>query len=284
MTRVALALGGGGARGLAHIVVLEELDALGIKPVALAGTSVGALIGACYAAGMSGKQIRRYVLDLAHDRGGVIRRLLAARASSFADLFAGGIGNMTLVDAERFCTQFLPEAVPKNFEALHIPLTVVASDLYARTEVAMSSGLLTPALAASIALPGLTRPVVRENRVLVDGGATNPLPFDHLRGKADVIVACDVSGAPTPDRTDLPTTIESLYATVIVMNSVITAAKLREGAPDVLVTPNVGIFRVLDFFQASAILRMSEPVRITLRTRLQDAPAEAQTSTRAAPS
>jgi NTE family protein len=284
MTSVALALGGGGARGLAHIVVLEELDALGVTPVALAGTSIGALIGACYAAGMSGKEIRRYVLDLAHDRGGVIRRLLTARASSFADLFAGGIGNMTLVDAERFCRQFLPEAVPASFEALRIPLTVVASDLYARAELAMTSGPLASALAASIALPGLTRPVVRDNRVLVDGGATNPLPFDHLRGKADVIIACDVSGAPTPDRTDLPTTIESLYATVIVMNSTITAAKLREAPPDVLITPNVGIFRVLDFFQASAILRAAEPVRTQLRARLRAALTGADNATRAAPS
>lgn len=268
MTRVALALGGGGARGLAHIVVLEALDELGIKPVAIAGTSIGALIGASYAAGMSGKQLRRMVIGLAHDRAGVIRRLVAARASTIADLFASGIGTMTLVDAEKLCEQFLPD-LPERVEDLAIPLTVIASDLYARREVAITDGPLNSALAASIALPGLTRPVVRNGRVLVDGGATNPLPFDHLRGKADITIASDVSGAPTPERTEPPSTIETLYATIVVMSSTITAAKLREQAPDIVLTPNVGIFRVLDFFQASAILRVAEPLKAELRTRLE---------------
>jgi predicted acylesterase/phospholipase RssA len=67
----ALALGGGGARGLAHIVVIEALDEMGARPAAIAGTSIGALIGAAYAAGMSGKEIRRYVIGLAHNRGEV---------------------------------------------------------------------------------------------------------------------------------------------------------------------------------------------------------------------
>ena len=69
MKTVALALGGGGARGLAHIVVLETLDELGIRPVAIAGTSIGALIGAPYAAGMSGAELRKHVMALARDRG-----------------------------------------------------------------------------------------------------------------------------------------------------------------------------------------------------------------------
>jgi NTE family protein len=175
---------------------------------------------------------------------------------------------MTLVDAEKVCEQFLPD-LPERFDQLKIPLTVIASDLYARCELAITEGQLNSALAASIALPGLTRPVVRDGRILVDGGATNPLPFDHVRGKADIIIACDVSGAPTPDRTEPPSTIESLYATVLVMSSTITAAKLRDQPPDIVLTPNVGIFRVLDFFQASAVLRAAEPLKAELRTRLE---------------
>ena len=79
----ALALGGGGARGLAHIAVLEALDDMGQKPVAIAGTSIGSLIGAAYASGMSGKEIRRFVITLAHDRTEVLRRLIATRAGTF---------------------------------------------------------------------------------------------------------------------------------------------------------------------------------------------------------
>ena len=89
MKTFALALGGGGARGLAHIAVIEALDEMGVKPAAIAGTSIGALIGAAYAAGMRGKDIRHHVIGFAHDRSETVRRLLAARAGTLADLFSG---------------------------------------------------------------------------------------------------------------------------------------------------------------------------------------------------
>ena len=121
MKTFALALGGGGARGLAHIAVLEALDEMGVRPVAIAGTSIGALIGAAYAAGMSGKEIRRHVIALAHDRAEVLRRLIAARAGTFANLFAIGFGSATLIDAEKFCAQFLPEAGAGGFRRARNP-------------------------------------------------------------------------------------------------------------------------------------------------------------------
>src|SRR5207237_1230973 len=89
----ALALGGGGARGLAHIAVIEALDELGVQPACIAGTSIGALIGAAYAAGLSGKDIRRHVIALAHDRAEAWRRLITARAGTIANLFAMGFGS-----------------------------------------------------------------------------------------------------------------------------------------------------------------------------------------------
>ena len=101
MKTFALALGGGGARGLAHIPVIEALDDLGLKPTAIAGTSIGALIGAAYAAGMRGKDIRRHVIALAHNRGEITRRLIAARAGTLADLFTGAFGQATQLDAEK---------------------------------------------------------------------------------------------------------------------------------------------------------------------------------------
>jgi NTE family protein len=264
----ALALGGGGARGLAHIAVLEALDEMGQKPVAIAGTSIGSLIGAAYAAGMSGKEIRRFVVTLAHDRTEVFRRLVATRASTFANLFNIGFGSATLVDAEKFCQQFLPDRVPDDFGALEIPLTIIATDLYRRRQTVFSSGSLKPALAASIALPTVMRPVVVDNRVLIDGGATNPLPFDQLRGRADVVVAVDISGEPTEERRDIPNPWECLLNTVLVMGNAITAEKVKHGAPDLMVRPKVGGFRTLDFLHASAILRASEPVKAELKEKL----------------
>jgi NTE family protein len=266
---LALALGGGGARGIAHIAVLEVLDDMGVTPTAVAGTSIGALIGAAYAAGMSGKDIRRHVIALAHNRSEVFRRLVLARAGTFVDLFTSGFGSGTQVDGEKFCEQFLPEAVPQEFGALRIPLVVVASDLHRRRQVAFHAGPLRPALAASIALPSVVRPVVIDERVLVDGGATNPLPFDELRGRADVTVAVDISGEPSEVRRDVPSFWECLFATVLVMGNAITEEKLKHGAPDLIVRPNVGLFRTLDFFQASAILRASEPAKPQIRQRLE---------------
>lgn len=264
----ALALGGGGARGLAHIAVIEALDEIGVRPVLIAGTSIGALIGAAYAAGMSGKEIRRYAVTLAHDRGEMFRRLLRARAGRLHHLFTRGFGTATLIDAEKLCAQFLPEQVPTHFEDLRIPLLVVASDLHRRRQVVFSSHVLHPALAASIALPTLMRPVVIDKQVLIDGGATNPLPFDQLRDRAGVVVAVDVSGEPTNERRDIPNPWECMFSTVLVMGNAITAEKLRHGAPDLMVRPNVGAFRTLDFLHASAILRAAEPAKQEIGEKL----------------
>jgi len=261
----ALALGGGGARGIGHIPVIEALDELALIPAAIAGTSIGALIGAAYAAGMTGKDIRSHVIAFAHDRGEVFRRLVAARSLAFGRLLAGA----PLVDAEKFCAQFLPAPLPETFEDLRIPLTIIASDLHRRKQVAFSSGPLRPALAASISLPALMQPVVIDDMVLVDGGATNPLPFDALRGRADVVVAVDISGEPSESRRDVPSPFECMASTVLVMGNAIVAEKLKHSAPDLMIRPNVGIFRTLDFFQASAILRAAEPARAEIAAALQ---------------
>ena len=114
MKTFALALGSGGARGLAHIAVIEALDDMGVKPVAIAGTSVGALIGAAYAAGMSGKDIRHHILAIAHNPRDTRRRLLAARAGKLSDLLSGAFSQATQMDAEKFCAQFLPEHRRRN--------------------------------------------------------------------------------------------------------------------------------------------------------------------------
>ncbi len=264
----ALALGGGGARGIAHIAVLEALDDMGRKPVAIAGTSIGALIGAAYAAGMSGRDIRRFVVAFAHDPGKLFRRLIATRAGTFANLLSSGFASATLVDAEKFCAQFLPRRVPDEFGSLAIPLTVIATDLYRRRQVALSAGALKPALAASIALPSVMRPVVVGGRVLIDGGATNPLPFDQLAERADVVVAVDISGEPPDDRRDIPNPLECLLGTFLVMASAITAEKVKHGPPALIVRPRVGGFRALDFLKASAILRAAEPVKAELKDKL----------------
>jgi len=268
MKTFALALGSGGARGLAHIAVVEALDEMGVKPSAIAGTSLGALIGAGYAAGLRGKDIRHHVIRFAHDRRETMRRLLQVRAGKLTDLLSGEFSQAAQMDAEKFCVQFLPDAIPEEFSSLSIPLTVMTTDLHRREEMAFSSGPLRPALAASIAFPGLFRPVSLQGRILVDGGATNPLPFDRLSGRADVVVAVDVFGSPVADRKDIPGAWESVFTTILIMGSTIVAAKHKHAAPDLVIRPNVAIFRTLDFYQASAIIRSAELMKTEIREKL----------------
>ncbi len=115
MKSFALALGGGGARGLGHIAVIEALDEMGVRPAAIAGASMGALIGAAYAAGMTGKELRHHVITLAHNRGAIFRGLMTARSGRITEVISSGFGGWTLVDAEKFVAQFLPAPIPETF-------------------------------------------------------------------------------------------------------------------------------------------------------------------------
>jgi NTE family protein len=263
----ALALGVGGARALGQIAVLEALDELHLRPARIAGSSFGALIGAAYAAGMSGKAIRRHIIKLAHDRGGIFSRLMAARAAPLAQWITAPLGNPILMDAAKFCGAFLPAAVPDDFAALAIPLKIVATDLNGRCEIVVETGALKPAIAASMAIPGLIRPVEIGGRVLVDGAAVNPLPFDCLRGLADVVVAVDCSAGPN-EAGGVPDPWAAMFTSLSIMGQTIVAEKLKGGGPDLVIRPNVGIFRLLDFFQASAILRAAEPAKAEVKQRL----------------
>jgi len=112
------------------------------------------------------------------------------------------------------------------------------------------------------------QPLEVGGRVLIDGGITDPLPFGCLRGKADVIVAVDVSGG-TAERAGVPDPWDSLFSAINVMGHTIVSHKLKEGAPDLVLRPNIGIFRMLDFLQASAILRAAEPVKAEVTERLE---------------
>src|ERR1041384_5794214 len=267
MKSFALALGAGGARGLAHIAIVEAFDEMGVKPAAIAGSSIGAVIGAGYAAGLTGRAMRRQLFTLAHDPGEVWRRVTGARAVPWSQFLGAGFGNPLAVDAGKFYDAFLGDVLPGDFSDLKIPFTAVATDLHAREALLFTAGPLRPAVAAAMAVPGLARPLEHEGRVLVDGGAVDPLPFGCLRGKADVILAIDVSGGAEEAGGALDPW-NSLMATISVMGHTIVQHRLKEGAPALVLRPNIGIFRMLDLFQASAILRAAEPVRAELKERL----------------
>ncbi len=264
---VALALGGGGARGLAHIHVIETLDEYGLRPQLVAGASIGALMAAALAAGMTGAEIRDHTLSVIGRKSEILNRLWSLRPASLSHMVSGGF-RFGQFDLERILKAFLPEKLPETFEALEIPLKVVASDYYGQCECLCERGTLFPALAASAALPAVFRPVTIDGRVMIDGGLWNPVPFDHIAGRADITIGVDVIGQPPAGAADLPTGIDSLYgATQLTMRSIVTL-KLEKSPPDIFLQPDVGRFRVLDFFKAKDILAASAGVRDDLRRAL----------------
>jgi NTE family protein len=265
---VAIALGGGGARGLGHIAALEALDELGVAPTAIAGTSIGAVIGAGYAAGMRGVDIRAFALGALRNRTELMRKLMRARVGRFSDLVLRGRGNPVLLDGEICLDLFWPEVVPDFFEELTIPLLVVATDFHERRELVMSRGALAPAVAGSMAIPGWIQPVAYEGRFLIDGGAVNPLPYDALFERADIVVAVDVTFGARRAELRRPTPFQSMIGAAQIMQGAITAQKLKTRPPDILVRPGVEQFGILDFRRVSQIVRAAEPAKDELKQAL----------------
>lgn len=264
---LALVLGAGGARGLSHILVLEALDELGTRPARIAGCSIGAIIGAAYAAGLSGSDLREHVESMFRDRAKAVARLLDARVGKLADLVRG-LGNPILIDGERLLDLFWPSAVPDRFEELAIPFTAIATDYHQHGEVRLTSGPLTPAVAASLAIPGLVRPVTVGGRVLIDGGAINPLPYDGLLAPGRIVMAVDASAPATESETRVPNPLEALVGgSQILMRSVVQRM-IERHPPDILIRAGGEGFGGLDFFRAKAIFAAAAPVKDEVKRRL----------------
>jgi NTE family protein len=269
--RIALALGGGGARGIAHLVAIEALEQLGITPVAVAGTSIGAVFGAGLAAGLSAAHLRAHVEEVLSQRYALVRQLIAARAPPVERLFNVLPMRTALLDAEAVLDLVLPSRVPATFEDLKLPLEVTATDFYAQEAVVMATGPLRQAVAASMALPVVFQPVRMTGRILVDGGLVDPLPFARLGNVADIVVAVDVSGAARaePSAPAGPGAIESLLAASQILQRSIVRERLRSIRPDILVDmPSQG-FGLLEFHRWQEILAAAEPKRDKLKRQLE---------------
>ncbi|WID95549.1 patatin-like phospholipase family protein [Bosea vestrisii] len=268
---LVLVLGSGGARGLSHIPVLEALDELGLKPALIAGSSMGAIVGAAYAAGLSGSDLRAHVEASFRDRARVIARLLEARIGKIADLWRGGLGNPVLIDGERLLDLFWPKAVPDRFEELGIPFLSVATDYHLHDEVIIGSGPLTPAVAASLAIPGLVKPVTIGGRVLIDGGAINPLPYDRLLGPGRLVLAVDTSAPATISDSRVPEPLEAMVGVSQILTRALVQRMIERQPPDILIRAGGEGFGGLDFFRWQAILEAAQPAKEEVKRRLSEA-------------
>lgn len=269
---IGLALGGGGARGLAHILVLEVFDELGLRPHLIAGTSIGALFAAAYASGLTASEIRERAEGLLGKRTEIARRLLASPPDSLLELWSLRPLSAALLNPEALLDIVLPDALAARFSGLDPAVLVVATDYYAQAPHVIDRGSLVPALAASIALPALFRPVVLDDRVLVDGGLTNPLPFDLIEARSDVTVAVDVTGGRVPKRDGSPpSAIETTVAASQIMQAAIVREKLARHQPDIVLRPAVERFRILEFYKVAEILAAAAPLKDELKRALDTA-------------
>ena len=176
--RVALALAGGGARGVAHIGAIEELERRGYEIAAVAGTSMGALVGGMYAAGHL-EEFKEWMCSL--DRYKVFGLV------DFTFSAEGLVKGSRVIDAMK---ELIPDM---RIEQMRLPFTAVSADLLTGREVVIERGGLYDAIRASIAIPSVFRPVHRDGMVLTDGGIVNPMPVNRVRCEAgDLLVAVDV--------------------------------------------------------------------------------------------
>ncbi len=267
--RIGLALGGGGARGFAHIHVMEALDEMGVVPARIAGTSIGAIIGAGAAAGLTGREMRAHTEDILSARVELVRQLFAARSEPVSTFLRFLPIRSSLFNAESLMELLLPKSVPKTFAELKTPLAVVATDFYAQEQWVMTDGLLRRAVAASMALPAIFSPVVIDGRPMVDGGLVNPLPFDLFGSDVDITIAIDVSGAPKrrEDGT-APSPVEVITSSSQIFQRSIVREKLRAMQPDVFIAAPVDEFSVLDFHRFKEVLAASASVKEQVKRRL----------------
>lgn len=251
--RIGVALGGGSARGLTHIPYIEAMDELGLKPSVIAGTSIGALIGSGWAAGMSGQDLRDHAFEVLGTMRTIAAKLWATQIRGIGGLLRNGISMQ--LDATSIVDAFIPENFPTEFRELDIPLYVVATDFQSWHQVVFNSGLLRPAIAGSLAIPSFCKPVVYDNHLLVDGGVVNPLPLDQADIDTDFLIGIDVAGDPSANLTKTDhKVIDIWFGSAQIMMHSLTAHMMAAYPPDLYIRPHVAQFGAMEFWRVREII------------------------------
>lgn len=268
--RIGLALGGGGARGLAHVLVFEALEELGIRPYLISGTSIGAVMGVLYAAGLSSADIRAMIDELTVSRDeSWLESLFNERLTKWLEFFDLRDSDGGLVSTRGFVDYLLETMGKTRFSELEIPLKIIATDFWARQQVVFRRGELGPAIAASMAIPGVFAPVEHDGRVLVDGGLVNPVPYDVIMDACDLTIAVDVLGRRMPQTGAMPTYFETTFNSLQIMAAALTRAQLDAWPPDIYLAPDIRNIKVLDFYRFEEIFQQTRPAKAALKRELQ---------------
>jgi len=245
---VGLALGGGVARGIAHVGVLRELEKNHIPVDLIAGTSVGSLVGGGYAAGLSPDQLERIAQTI--------------RWSDLGRVTVSRLGFYNNARTEDYVRSVFPV---DRFEKLRTPLGVVATDLQAGQMVVFTEGDLALAIRASCAIPCYFTPVLVNGRLMVDGGLVGHLPAAVARGMgADIVIAVDVNSQSLP--IPPPTNIFTVMSQALSIMGRSTVSYLYQDA-DVVISPRVAHIKPDDLSKADEMIAAGEEAaRRTLRT------------------
>lgn len=259
--RTALVLAGGGAKGFAHIGVIEVMDSLGIKPDFIVGTSIGAIIGALYASGWSGSQIDSLTKALPIDK--VIRRYEPAVSSSLGVLRPLAVwergqtgyvlqsGAVREAEVNAFVSMLMLRGnlmARGNFDSLAIPFRAVATDIDTRAPVVIGTGDLALAVRASMAIPVVLRPVRIGDQWLTDGGIAENAPVKVARSMGAVRTWTSLLPyeAPNPSTYDNP-----LAITAVLLNSLFDQEEASPERRDVIIANQTKTFENLDFSRAT---------------------------------
>lgn len=269
--KVGLVLSGGGAKGFAHIGVLKVLDSLNINIDHVAGTSMGAIIGALYASGYTGKQLDSIFNNLDFDD--VISDNIPRAAKTFYERDNSEKYAVNL-PFEKFKVKLpsalsrgqnvfnllsklsLPVSDVSEFKKLPIPFFCMATNIETGESIILDSGNLAQAVAASGALPSLFQPVIIDDKILIDGGVTNNYPIDELRAKGmDVIIGVDVQDG-LADRKNLNSAPDILLQ--INNYRTINDMKLKAEKTDIYIKPDISNFSVISFSEGKSIIDAGE--------------------------
>lgn len=244
--KVGLALGGGGARGIAHLGVCQRLAELGVDVHCIAGTSIGAIVGAIVASGNMEKALEWCRLpDWKKLPKLMFETSLTAKALTPGKRVEALLGE--LIGAQ-------------DFARLKIPFAAVATDLRTGEKVVMDRGDVLSAVRASMSIPGVFPPVERDGRVLVDGQLVDPVPVSQCRTMgADVVIAVDIN--PPNDSSGMKpyskfNMVDVLTSTLNILNRKITDRVLAADRPEVLISPKVGGILALDFRHADRLVEI----------------------------
>jgi len=253
--KIALVLGGGAARGFAHIGVIKALEAQGIVPNMVVGTSAGSVVGALYASGMNGFQLQQVALGMQEEM----------------------VTDWTLPDRGVLKGEALQDFINQKVKNLPIqklpkPLGIVATDLQSGEMVVFRTGNTGMAVRASSAVPGVFQPVEINGRDYVDGGLTSPVPAQSARSMgADFVIAVDISNVARRDK--LTGTLDVLLQTFAIMGHAISQHELEDA--DIVIRPKTAAVSSTDFADRNqAILEGEKAAAATmqeLKTKLAKA-------------